>query len=391
MSLLVREQEKLMACLTVLFVVILTASKVTSFRCSNQQLPASGDDDFQVVTTVQYCLVDDCTIKRFDTGENLDVAYTTDGLIVTTPTDGHTSEVIAKQENELPCSNPDLTFDYQLRHIVEIVEFSLTFVVSGYIIAVHAMFKELRNLLGKLLILYNVAVLGMCISYFGILLTPLQPLLDSLAFCYISTIGLIVSSVSIEALATCILSHIATTMRHSYKRRSQMPKDTSQRHFNFYVIYTVGITLLDVFLTICFDVATGNYKDAVLPNGQCVTFEVGAYSTLQITFLVNGIHKIVQLVRLITYLYYTYKIIKEISNDGASSDLNPYLHKLAVAMGAFIGLAYFWFTLTAIFGLAMVVIPFTQALFLMQQSAVMAIFLCSKKVHRLHGECFSKE
>jgi len=390
-SLLVRERQKLMACFTVLFVVILTASKVTSRHCSSQQLPSSGDDDFQKVTILQYCLVDNCTIKRMDTGEILDIAYTTYSLIVATPTDGRTSEVIAKQGNELPCLNPDGPFEYRLREVVEIVEFFLTFVVSGYIIAIHLMFKELRNLLGKLLILYSVSVLGMCISYIGILLTPIQSLLNLLAFCYVCTIGLIISSVSIEALATCILSHIATTMRHSYKMRSSMSKETSQRHFKFYAIYTVGITLLDVFLTICFDVATANYKDAILPNGQCVTFEVGTYGTLQITFFVNGIHKLVQLVHLITYIYYTYKLSKDIRDAGISSDQQSYLHKVAIAMGAFIGLAYFLFTLTALFDLATIIIPFTQALFLMQQSAVVAIFLCSKKVRRLHGDCLSKD
>jgi len=391
MSLLVREGQKLMAYLTVLFVVILAANKVTSLHCTNQQPPASGDDDLQQVTNLQYCLVDNCTIKRIDTGEKLDIAYTTDSLIVTTPTDGRTSEVITKLENELLCLDPVGAFEYQLRLIVEIIEFSLTFIVSGYIIAIHVMFKELRNLLGKLLMLHSVSVLGMCISYTGILLTPIQPILNLLAFCYISTIGLIISSISIEALSTCILSHIATTMCHSYKMRSPMSKETSQRHFNFYVIYTVGITLLDVFLTICFDVATGNYKDAILPNGQCVTFEGGTYSTLQITIFVNAIHKLVQLVRLITYLYYTYKLSKDISDAGISSDQQSNLHKVAIAMGAFIGLSYFLFTLTAIFDLATVAVPFAQALFLLQQSAIMAIFLCSKKVRHLHGDCLSKD
>ena len=63
-SVLVREQEKLMAWLTLLFIVILTTvSKVTSLHCSDQQLPASGDDDSQQVTTLQYCLFDNCTSR----------------------------------------------------------------------------------------------------------------------------------------------------------------------------------------------------------------------------------------------------------------------------------------------------------------------------------------
>ena len=69
---------KLLFCL----LFILTVSKVASLLCSDQQLPASGDDDLQQVSTLQYCLVDDCTIMIIDTGEKLDIVYTTDSLIV---------------------------------------------------------------------------------------------------------------------------------------------------------------------------------------------------------------------------------------------------------------------------------------------------------------------
>jgi len=65
MSVFVKDQERLMAYLTLLFIVILTTvSKVTLLYCSDQQLPASGDDDLQQVTTLHYCQVDNCTIRR---------------------------------------------------------------------------------------------------------------------------------------------------------------------------------------------------------------------------------------------------------------------------------------------------------------------------------------
>ena len=77
------EQKRLMVWLTLLFTVILTTvSKVKSLHCSDQQLPASGDDDLQQVTTLQYCLVDNCTIMMIDAGEELDIVYTTDSLII---------------------------------------------------------------------------------------------------------------------------------------------------------------------------------------------------------------------------------------------------------------------------------------------------------------------
>ena len=51
------DRKRLMVWL--IFVITLTTvSKVTSLHCSDQQLPASGDDDLQQVTSLQYCQVD---------------------------------------------------------------------------------------------------------------------------------------------------------------------------------------------------------------------------------------------------------------------------------------------------------------------------------------------
>jgi len=99
-----------------------------------------------------------------------------------------------------------------------------------------------------------------------------------------------------------------------------MSKETSQHHFHFYKIFTLGVVLLVVILTISFDVATGNYKDVLQPNNRCVSLDASIYSTFQITLIVASILKIVQLVRFITYLYYIHKLNKDISDAGVSSD-----------------------------------------------------------------------
>ena len=40
---------------------------------------------------------------KIDTGQQLDIVYTTKSLLVVTPKDDHTSMVITKIDNELPC------------------------------------------------------------------------------------------------------------------------------------------------------------------------------------------------------------------------------------------------------------------------------------------------
>ena len=337
-----------MACLTVLFIVILTTvSEVTSLHCSDQQLPPSGDDDLQQVTTLQvttlqYCLVDDCTIMKIDIGEKLDIVYTTNSLIVTIPMDGHSSEVIARLKNELPCLEPTSTSnDYRLQVAGELATFLLLHVLSWYIIAVHIMFKELRNLFGKLLMLYSIAVIFSSIGFISRYLPLLQLVPNSLVFRYPSILCLFISTVSIEALGTCILHHIVMTIRHCYKLRSQISKETSQRHFRNYIVYTLGTILLVVFLSICFDMAKGNYKDTLLPNGLCVSVEIRISGTLIIPGLFNGINKMVQLVQFIIYLHHMHKVNKYVTDAGISKGQLSILHKIATAMGAMVGLTYF--------------------------------------------------
>jgi len=82
-----------MACTSLLSLLLLN-----SVYCSDQD-PASGDDlpGPGEVTTVQYSFINNCTIMMADTGEKLNIAYTTSSLLVANPTDDITANVkIAK-------------------------------------------------------------------------------------------------------------------------------------------------------------------------------------------------------------------------------------------------------------------------------------------------------
>ena len=76
------------------FLLILTITQTTSlhYHCnSDVYSSASGMADLQQLTTLQYCLINNCTIIRNDTGQQLDIVYTTQSHLVVTPTDGQTS------------------------------------------------------------------------------------------------------------------------------------------------------------------------------------------------------------------------------------------------------------------------------------------------------------
>ena len=151
----------MMAYISLLFIVIFTvASGATPLYCSDVQPPAASgsghNTDLSQVTTLQYCIIDNCTIMRIDTGQQLDIVYTTESLLIVTPKDGRTSMVITKIDDALPCLEyNNNTTDDSHSEVFDVILSSLIMAVSVFI---HLLFKDLHNLFGKLLMFYNLAL-----------------------------------------------------------------------------------------------------------------------------------------------------------------------------------------------------------------------------------------
>jgi len=55
---------------------------------------------------------------RIDNGQQLDIVYTTQSLLLVTPTDGQTSMFISKNEPELSCFPPNTNDDYDIAQFI---------------------------------------------------------------------------------------------------------------------------------------------------------------------------------------------------------------------------------------------------------------------------------
>ena len=140
----------LMVFLSLLLISILTVGGgATPLYCSDVQSTASGGyntADLSQVTALQYCVIDNCTIMRIDTGQQLDIVYTTKSLLIVTPKDSFTSLVIAKADDELPCleyHNTSYHVDINIFQLIQLVTTALTVVVSAYTLIVYLLFKTL--------------------------------------------------------------------------------------------------------------------------------------------------------------------------------------------------------------------------------------------------------
>ena len=384
-----------MVCIMFLLVVIFTASEATLLYCSPSDHIGSGSmDDLQQVTTLQYCVVDNCTIMRIDTGQQLDVVYTTESIIVINPTNGQTSSVIARHDNELACVLPD-SMVHEDNHIGQLIGSmiisTLIMTVSGYILIVHFLFKQLHNLMGTLMISYNFTLVCQCIIINVWLLLCYQIPVNSQITCHTITILFTVTSLGTETITTCILTYLANLMYYSYNLK-QMSKSKSKFLYKCYAAYVIGTIILYLFVIIAYDLKAGNGKYTIDPlHGYCKFFsDEITYNTFNITIINIVLNKITQIVMLTAYFYYLYKINAE--SEYTQRQHSKQLLMVAISMGANIGVSQFIWIISFIVGIRdSSIVSITGAIFLLiQQCVIMVTFMCTPKMSRLCKGLFSK-
>jgi len=376
--------------LTLFFIVLLVT--VTSLHCG-QQLPASGDDDLQQVTTLQYCLVDNCTIKMIDTGEKLDIVYTTDSLIVTTPTHGCNTVVFARLDNEFSCvaPHPMAAGSEMMEFLGLMLSTTLIMIVSGYVAVVHLLFKELRNLFGKLLLCYSLSIVSVCIIVDILLLLHYKIVTNSQALCHITTITFMLAVISVEVFATSLLTHLAYLMYRSYHLKPELPKARSIFLFRCYIAYEIVTVLFTVFLILLSDIPADKSRYTLLADGHCNFLNQNAYTTLVLMYVIACSYKVVQVGMFMVYLYYAYKTYNIISDPLASNRQQKKLFKIAATMGATVGVSFFIFLSVFLVDMSYLpIIAIVGSVYLLLQQAVIMISFMTNRVRQLWKQCLAQ-
>ena len=333
-----------------LLITILTVtSGATPLHCSDVQPSASGNHhgDLSQVISLHYCIIDNCTIMRIDTGQQLDIVYTTKSVLVVTPVDGHTSMEIAKIDDETPCLEYHNTNggSQVAMFLVRLMLASLSLIVNGYIFIVHLLFKELRTIFGKLLMFYSFSIMSVNICVAA--LSSLHHLItvNSQTICHTTMIIFIIAVATYEVFAANILTHLAYTMYRCYMLKSEISTKKKQFLFKCYISYAFVTLVLLFFLVITYDWSTGNGKYTLLPNGHCAFVDHISYTTLYLVGISTAINKLIQITMFIAYIVYFIKFNMMIRAAQTTMRYNRDLFKIAVAMGATLGLSYFIFIL----------------------------------------------
>jgi len=205
---------------------------------------------------------------RIDNGQQLDIVYTTQSLLLVIPIDGQTSMFISKNEPELFCFISNTNDDSNGQFIGLVTVVTLIELVSGYIFVIHFIFKELHNTFGKLMMLFNIFIFLRCASFTVFAVMHFKIAVHSKAFCFLFMHSLTQSAIVSDGFATCIIAYLAYIMHCTYKQKS-LTESINKKFLKYSMIYTFGsLILLDIFL-ITYDFGTGTFKHIILPNSRC--------------------------------------------------------------------------------------------------------------------------
>ena len=369
-------------------------SEATILHCANPQsqdtVSGDGTVDHSEVTTLQYCIIDNCTMMRSDTGQSLDINYTTNSLIVATLRGMDTVVVIAKLDNEQVCeTSPAMTEDgtSTRSYIIAIVMVTLVVTVTSYNVIIHLVYRKLRNVTGKLLMLYSSFLALHLIMGLLLITFNYKSTFDSVLVCYAAMFIFMITYIISETVATCLLTHIAYVMRRS-SNSQQIFADRNKRLFKRYIIYMLSMATISLLLILTYDLVTGNWRDTMLANGRCVHLNQTTYGTILFMFAISSINKALQIIVFVIYLYYYYKV-RNINNENETNETNiesktnRKLFKIAVAMGATIGISQLFFAFNKISGINLIAVEHIGViLLLVQQCIIVVSFRWIKNVYK---------
>ena len=196
---------------------------------------------------------------------------------------------------------------------------------------------------------------------------------------------------SSEIFATDLLSFLAYLMYRCYHLKSEISKKTSQFLLRCYTAYAVFALVLLFFVTIAYDWSTGNGKYTILANGHCNKIDYSTYNTLYFSNSIIGINKFLQIIMFSAYLVYYYKFNLNVRAAQVSLQYDRHLIKIAIAMGASVGLSYFIFTILVILGVSRNALMTGSIFLLIQQIVIMTSYISTKKIFGLCKEYFSRD
>ena len=312
--------------LTSLSVIVVSASEIKLQECHSlvdqAVLSSSGDNIVSAnISNDEYCIVNNCNIRLLKTGKNLKVTGLFNDYIIATSNDTDEVVTVSRLSPEKICWFNHF-FAYGSHIIINILAFLfrlllllLIAVASGYILSIHVMFKVLCKLLGKLLIVYNIALL---LALFAVMLLIASHLVfapGSQAMCQMLVHGYSLSFMLYESLGTVVTAQVYYMMYRDYKNMPEISPKWSSQLFEHYLMFAFAPMLPMAILTVGFDFTAKVGNETILPSGHCILPPANIYESMILSYMFIALHKIAQFLVFCYTLYYFCKLYHSFENN----------------------------------------------------------------------------
>ena len=324
-------------------VVLLAFMTITILEWSYALMRATSEDSSGVdaveVKTLQYCIIDNSTILRLNTGEQLDIVHTKDSILVVTIDGCQTAIEVSRPYDELVCSLNDLPDDIGISnslYLTILAWTALVLAITGYNIVIHLFYKKLHRPIDRLLLLYSIFMALYSIDHF-LILTFIHKFPISLDHvCHTLRLIFAATYIGYEVTATCILAHAVYHMRQSYRMIPINPRENKVA-WRRYLCYIIGTTAIAMLMTVTYDVGTTEGRC----YGYCSKSHPIFFTVVILTHAFSSLNVSIQIAMFMAYLCYWYKMRN--SRGLMNYQINKKIFLIAVAMGATISVANFLF------------------------------------------------
>ena len=123
----------------------------------------------------------------------------------------------------------------------------------------------------------------------------------------------------------------------------------------------------------------------ILPNG--VDCAVTVHFIGRVIIITAFFHKSIQFPTFLVYLYYKYS---DVQDPAILNSQEKVLHKIAITMGATVGISQLLFMIHCVANSVLVFVAF-WLLFFIQLCVITSHFMCTKKMKALFKEYFAKD
>ena len=299
-----------------------------------------GDDGKDLAKEdIQYCLVNNCVIKRMDTSEELNIVDVGSDRLVTVARDNHTSTVIALLPKEEYChqevdDDVDHLYDAKTTVLLAVKALLLVLVtiVSVYVITVHFLWDKLQSSIGKLFITYNFLLCMEKLSLLILMIFHTMPRTTAPLCQAVIYTGMYVK-LSKEVSISIIFVHIAHLLYRSRYQHLQMSASWRKNLLTFYTFITFTAMIPMIGFIILLDIFSDTGKNAIQSDGHCILPPLITYSTFIHLYGYSILCKVIQLIAFVVAVVHyrnLYNPLTGCRNDALSVVSEP---KIIILIG----------------------------------------------------------